>query len=126
MKHALTGFVLLGMLGVVQAAEPEVAKPETPKPLDSPEATLREMVTAEDVRFFLNEARQAARAAAKGDAYVPSPQTATRAREIGERLREKGFGLMEGLLDQIERELLKELSPAPGTAPHPAPERTQT
>lgn len=121
MKHALAGLVLLGMLGAVQASEPEALKS-----LASPETVLREMVSPDDVRFFLNEARHAARAAAKGDAYVPSPQTATRAREIGERLREKGFGLMEGLLDQIERELMKELSPAPGTAPHPAPERTQT
>lgn len=126
MKHVLTGLILLGILGAVQAAEPEASGTETPKPLAAPETMLREMVSPDDVRFFLNEARQAARAAARGNAYVPSPQTATRAREIGERLREKGFGLMEGLLDQIERELMKEFSPVPGAAPHPAPERTQT
>lgn len=121
MKKALAGLVLLGMLGAVQASEPEMLKSPA-----LPETVLREIVSPDDVRFFLHEVRQAARAAARGDAYVPPPQTATRAREIGERLREKGFGLMESVLDQIERELMKELSPTPGTTPHPVSERTQT
>jgi hypothetical protein len=100
--------------------------------LTSPEAMVREIVSPDDLRFFLNEARQAARSAAKGQSYVPAPETAARAKAIGERIREKGFGLMEVLLDQIEQELLRafpsEPPSKPDTAVPPASksERTQT
>lgn len=125
MKRLVTGSILLGMALVAQAnsVQPDGAQPAPG--LASPDAMMREMVTPDDLRFFLNEARQAARSAAKGEAYVPAPQTAMRAKEVGERMREKGFGLMEVLLDQIERELMKEFSPPAGAAPRSMPERVQ-
>ncbi len=98
MKYFLGAMLVLGLSGYAQAEE---------APRTTPEAMMREMVSPEDLRFFLNEARQASRAAAKGESYIPSPGTANRAKAIGERIREKGFGMMELLLDEIERELVK-------------------
>jgi uncharacterized membrane-anchored protein len=101
MKRVLVWVLVLGFAGVAQADEARA----------SPEAMMQEIVSPEDVRFFMNEARQASRAAAKGELYVPAPEAAARARNIGERMREKGFGLMEALLDQIEQELLSVFPP---------------
>ncbi len=120
MKQVLAVLVMLGVSGASLAAE---------EPPSSPEAMMREIVTPEDLRFFLKEARQAARAAAKGESYVPAPETATRARDIGDRIREKGLGLMEVLLDQIEQELLKAFPEEPDSATPPVSkpaERTHT
>lgn len=103
MKPVLVMVLMLGLTGAAQAEEA----------LASPETVMREIVSPEDVRFFMNEARQASRAAAKGELYVPAPEAAARARNIGERMREKGFGLMEALLDQIEQELLSVFPPPP-------------
>lgn len=115
MKYLLGAMLFLGMSGFAQASE---------EPRTTPEAMMREMVSPEDLRFFLNEARQASRAAAKGESYIPSPGTAGRAKAIGERIREKGFGLMEMLLDEIERELVKAFPEKPdtGVAPDTKPD----
>ena len=117
-------WVVVGVLGWLGAAL--ASEPVPPAPMASPEAMMREMVSPEDVRFFMGEARQAARAAARGQAYLPAPETATRAREIGERMREKGFGLMEVLLDEIERELMRAYPAAPGNTPATGQERART
>lgn len=114
MKYLLGVMLVLGLSGYVQASE---------APRTTPEAMLREMISSEDLRFFLNEARQATRAAAKGQSYIPPPGTAERAKAIGERIRVKGFGLMELLLDEIERELVRALpeKPAPPLVPDSKP-----
>jgi hypothetical protein len=110
MKRVLVWVLMSGFAGVAQAEEAPA----------SPEAVMRKIVSPEDVRFFMNEARQAARAAQRGELYVPAPDAAARARNIGERMREKGFGLMEALLDQIERELLSALPPPQDKPASPA------
>jgi hypothetical protein len=116
MKYLLGVMLFLGMSSFVQASE---------EPRTTPEAMMREMVSPDDLRFFLNEARQASRAAAKGQGYVPSPGTAERAKAIGERIREKGFGLMELLLDEIERELVKAFPEEPNTRIVPDPKAVE-
>lgn len=114
MKYLLGAMLMLGLPGYVHASE---------EARTTPEAMLREMISPEDLRFLLNEARQATRAAAKGQSYIPPPGTAQRAKAIGERIREKGFGLMELLLDEIERELVRALpeKPVPPVMPDSKP-----
>ncbi len=122
MKYLVAMMLGWSLVCPAQAAEPSA----------SPEETIRQLVTADELRFFLNEARQAARAAARGGNYAPSPETANRAKEIGIRVREKGFGLMEVLLDQIEQELLNAFPGEPSirqdatVPPDNRPKRTQT
>jgi hypothetical protein len=110
MKHLLVAMLIMVLPGFVQASD---------EPRTAPEAMMQEIVSPEDLRFFLNEARQATRAAAKGQSYIPSPGTADRIRHIGERIREKGFGMMELLLDEIERELVGTFPQEPDTEPVP-------
>lgn len=120
MKQVLAALVMLGVSSAV------LADKEAPA---SPEAEIRKIFSPEDMRFFMNEARRALNAAAKGESYVPAPETATRARLIGERMREKGFGLMELMLDQIEQELSRLYPPEPGVESPPVSEpseRTRT
>jgi hypothetical protein len=116
MRHVVLLLSMLGMPGAVQAQE----APTTP------EMMMREMVSPDDLRFLFGEARLAVRAAAKGDAYVPAPEASARAKLIGERMRAKGFGVLEILLDQIERELLEELPAEPNknAVPQTPAERT--
>lgn len=122
MKRIVVAGCLLGWVGLAQA---EPVPPAPPAFMGAPELMLREMVSPDEVRFFMGEARQAARAAARGQAYLPAPETAARAREIGERLRARSFGMMEVLLDEIERELMRAIPAIPERTP-PVQERTRT
>lgn len=86
------------------------------------------IVSREEVRFFLNEARRAIEAMAKGESYVPEPAVASRAKAIAERLRAQGVGLLEQLLEQAEREWLKARPADPDLPPaavEPPPARTR-
>lgn len=76
------------------------------------------VVSREDVRFFLNEARRAMDAMAKGESYVPEPEVASRAKAIAERFRAQGVGLLERLLEQAEREWLKARPADPDVPPN--------
>jgi hypothetical protein len=98
MHYLLSGWLMLILAGPVMAEE------ELPP---VPEAAIADVLSREDVQFFMNEARQAARAASRGEFYAPDPEAADRAKRIGERMRAKGLGLMEAMLDEIEHELLR-------------------
>jgi hypothetical protein len=119
MKGMLAVLLMLGLIGAVQAED---------APPSSPEAMIGEIVSADDLRFFLNEARQAARLVARGERYVPSPEAATRAKDIGNRIQKNGLDLVENLLDQIEHELLKAMPEQPDrpTVPCEPPDRLRT
>lgn len=113
MQYLLAGLIVLAIAGPVMAEE------ELPP---APEVAIAEVLSREDVQFFMNEARQAMRAAVNGEIHVPDPETADRARKIGERMRAKGLGLMEAMLEEIEHELLRLFPKEPDlTAPEPDP-----
>jgi hypothetical protein len=111
------------MLGICSGAWASEAAPA------GPDAGAGEVVSREDVYFFLNEARRAMQAVASGTSYVPEPEVASRARAIAERLRAQGVGLIERLIEDAERELMKARPPHPDAPSPPVeapPERTRT
>lgn len=117
MKGIWAVLLMLGLTGAVQGED---------APPSSPEAMIGEIVSTDDLRFFLNEVRQAARLAARGERYVPTPEAASRAKDIGNRIRENGLDLVGSLLDQIEREFRKAMPPDGPAVPCEPPDRLRT